>query len=469
VVFLDLSQLSVSLSAAKQQRQQQHADASGVDQDSAARLQRGSSSDCSESAALDSHLILPDGTSSAAEQAQQQQHAVSGICSQRPAPLALETIFSSGPAYAGMPGGRSNHGAGSSMQPQHHSSSMPTPEAGHGSMGPPSAGQQAVSSLFGGSFEVPFAIASCWAQTDNQGSFSSNAGVKHQALEALAAADGCGSSSMASGSSTRSFAGPAAASTAPAGATPARPATGSRLRNASGMQAGDGAHAEPAAANSIDVCTPRSGIAAPGGVDRSPLHSSADCEEDAEYSEAALVFGSVTAAGGNTALAAAAAGGAAAGAEESEVAPDAGRGTGQGVGSSAADASGRLEAEESFSMDGVDWSRMVGLQPQQQQQQQTEASYSYQQQQALLFGLDDFRQDGLTPRSSSGGGAAAAAAMASRAHSNALAAAATGALTARRLLMEHTGRLQRHVLPTQAAGAVVPSAHGCVADTHPLT
>jgi hypothetical protein len=92
-------------------------------------------------------------------------------------------------------------------------------------------------------------------------------------------------------------------------------------------------------------------------------------------------------------------------------------------------------------MQGVDWSCMAGLQEQHQHQQQSEAAFQYQQQQqALLFGLDDFGGDGLTPRSSSGGGAAATpSAAAARARSNALSAAATGALTARRLLMEHAG------------------------------
>jgi hypothetical protein len=115
-------------------------------------------------------------------------------------------------------------------------------------------------------------------------------------------------------------------------------------------------------------------------------------------------------------------------------------------------------------MQGVDWSCLAELQQQQQQgdimyhyqqqqaqqqqaqqqqAQQQQAQQQQQQQQALLFGLDDFGGDGLTPRSSSGGGAAAAvpsAAAAAHARSSALAAAAaTGALTARRLLMEHAG------------------------------
>lgn len=436
VVFLDVSQLSAGISAAKhhRQQQQQHADATGADQDHVSRLQRGSSSGCSESAALDSHLMVSDSANNAADGPQQQQRAPSSQGSQRPAPLALETIFGNSPAFGGGPVGRASSSAGGGMQAQaQHSSSMPAPDsAGTGAQGGQQAGMS--SSLFGGSFEVPHAIASCWA--DNQGGYGhSHPSAKHQALDVLGAADG-GSSSMASGSSTRSFAGPAASAGA-AVPLPARPATGSsRLRNASSMQAGEGTSTEPAAANSIDVCTPRSGIAAPGGVDRSPLHS-ADIEEDTEYSEAALVFGSVNAATGSAALAAAASTGEDALPAGSMNEERAGSGAVEGPGLEGA---GQLEQEGSFSMQGVDWSHVADLH---QQQQQAEAAYHYQQQQqaqqqqALLFGLDGFGGDSLTPRGSSGGAAAAEAAA--RARGSALAAAATGALTARRLLMEHAG------------------------------
>lgn len=456
VVYLDMHQLTATLSAAKahrQQQQQQHADASGVDQDADTRLQRGSSSGCSESAALDSHLVAPPsdgerlGGSSVTDPPQQSTGSHN-----RPAPLALDSIFGSSSAFTGggLPAGRASSQAGGAAagsmqaQPGHHSSSMPavTPtEPGSDSRDSGSGHQGMSSSLFGGSFEVPYAIASCWATGNQAGSFgTAHPGAKgHPVLADTlgVAADGGGSSSMAS--STRSFAGPAAASAGAAGAMPARPATGSsRLRNASSMQGGDGAAGEPAAANSIDVCTPRSGIAAPVGADRSPLLSSVDCEEDAgEYSEAALVFGSVSnAAGGGAALAAA--GGEDRGAASGRAVTGE-RSASSGIGGPAADSSGQLEAEESFSMQGVDWSCMAGLQ--QQQQQQPEAAYHYQQQaaqqqqHALLFGLDEFGRDGLTPRSSGAGGPASAAA-----HNSALAAAATGALTARRLLMEHAGR-----------------------------
>lgn len=459
VVYLDMHQLMATLSAAKahRQQQQQHADASGVDQDADTRLQRGSSSGCSESAALDSHLVAPpDGERlgpSVTDPPQHPQHATSSTGSlNRPAPLALDSIFGSSSAFTGggLPAGRASSQAGAAAgsmqaQPGHHSSSMPsvtpTKEPGSDSRDSGSGHQGMSSSLFGGSFEVPYAIASCWATGNQAGSFgTAHLGAKgHPVLADTlgAAADGGGSSSMAS--STRSFAGPAAASAGAAGAMPARPATGSsRLRNASSMQGGDGAAGEPAAANSIDVCTPRSGIAAPAGADRSPLLSSADCEEDAgEYSEAALVFGSVSnAAGGSAALAAA--GGEDRGAASGRAVTGE-RSASSGIGGPAADNSGQLEAEESFSLQGVDWSCMAGL-----QQQQPEAAYHYQQQaaqqqqHALLFGLDDFGGDGLTPRSSGAGAAGGPASAA--AHNSALAAAATGALTARRLLMEHAGR-----------------------------
>jgi hypothetical protein len=474
VVYLDMTQLTASLSSAKahrlQQQQQQHADASGVDQDaSATRLQRGSSSGCSESAALDSHLVGPDGDHSSTSvtdhpSQQHQQHAAAaasaGSNHNRPAPLALENIFGSSPAFSaggpGLPAGRSSSQGGGAAaaggmqaQPgQHHNSSSSMPAVTPKEPGSDSSHRGVSSSLFGGSFEVPYAIASCWATGNQAGRFgTAHSGTKgHPVLaDTLAgAADGGGSSSLASASSTRSFAGPAAAPAGAAGAIPARPATGSsRLRNASSMQGGDGTAGEPAVANSIDVCTPRSGIAAPAGADRSPLLSSADCEEDAgEYSEAALVFGSVSnAAAGGAAVLAAAGGEDRAAAAGRAVTGE--RSASSGIGAPAADSAGQLEAEESFSMQGVDWSCMAGLQ--QQQQQQSEAAYHYQQQQAaqqqqqqqhqaLLFGLDDFGADGLTPRSSGAGGPGSAAA-----HNSALAAAATGALTARRLLMEHAG------------------------------
>lgn len=444
VVFLDLPQLSQNISAAKLHHHQQQADASTVDQDGGSRLERGSSSGCSESAALSSHMLSPDAGANAA---QQLPHSASAGVSQRPAPLALETIFGTSPAYGGLPGAVDSNGYRTSVP--HPSHSMPGFDGRGGSMagghGPPGGSQQAASTLFGGSFEVPHAIASCWA--DHQGSFGSTAGVRHPVLDSLAVGDGCGSSSMASGSSAHSTPGAAAAAAGQAGTAPlpARPPTGSsRLRNASTCptEGGEGTQADPAPANSIDVCTPRSGLgAAAGGADRSPLLSCADGDEDAEYSEAALVFGSVNAAvdGREEQTPGKARGDpmqthAVLQEEGSAAAMGAG-----GAGGGDRDPAGHFEAEESFCMQGVDWSCMAGLQ--EQHQQQSEAAFQYQQQQqALLFGLDDFGGDGLTPRSSSGGGAAATpSAAAARARSNALSAAATGALTARRLLMEHAG------------------------------
>jgi len=426
-----------SLSAAKHQhlQQQQQAGAAASDRDNAAHMQRGSSNGCSTAAALESHLLVPDDTaSSGTEPSQHQQRAASSNGSHRPAPLVLGSIFGSNPAFgrASSVGGSVCSAAGA----QHHSQSVPCP-AGNSSAG---AAGAPPSSLFGGSFEVPYAIASCWA--DPHSSFDSGV-VKHQALETLTAADGCGSSSMASGSSAHSFAAAqnAAGTAGGASAAATRPVTGgSRLRNASTCVQ-DGT-TEPAAANSIDVCTPRSGIAAPGAIDRSPLHSG-ECEEDAEYSEAQLVFGSINAAAGSNALAATAA--ATTGLADDDRSVQGGTGPREETSpaSGGAEGAAALEAQGSFNMQGVDWSCMATL-----QQQQAEAAYNQQRsqshaQQPLLFGLDDFAAEGLTPRSSSGGGGAgttpSAAAAAARARSSALAAAATGALTARRLLMEHAG------------------------------
>jgi hypothetical protein len=408
VVHLDTAQLSHELAAAKH------------------RAATGAGSAQGGGAANDQHLLrLGDSMAD-----QHQQHgpasSVGGISQQQQQQQrGLESIFGSAPPAFGAAG---HAGA---MQDSH-------------AAGP----AQPPSSLFGSSFEVPHAIASCWAVEHASSCGSGAVHVRPPHQDAAAPLEGCGgSSSFASGSSNRSLhalsgaqlLGPcdgtpgAAAADAPAAATsiPAARAgsASSRLRNNGDLGGG-----EPAPANSIDVCTPRStggagGVGDVGGgpprgggggmSDASPINSGGEAEEEAEYSEAALVFGSVHAAGGPGPGLAAAAAAAAAVSKQGAHSGGAGEAEGPGAGGAQAavsdDAPARAAPSDGPpSVQGVDWACLAALQQQHQHQQ------------SLLFGLDDLHTDAPTPRGSSGGGRSAAA----------LSAAATGALTARRMLME---------------------------------
>uniref|UniRef100_A0A383VQL5 Heterogeneous nuclear ribonucleoprotein Q acidic domain-containing protein n=1 Tax=Tetradesmus obliquus TaxID=3088 RepID=A0A383VQL5_TETOB len=467
VVYLDLPQLLKEAAAVKQQQQQLGSataaagDMHGMYADSSGSvLQAGSEAQCGR---------LPSDAAAAANMPSPQHHHSMHSQGQ----LMLESIFGASPAL-----GRVSDAA-EAAQRRTSGSMGGTAGGSYGTAG--SMGGEPRVSLFGSSFEVPHAVASCWAGAAS--SCGSGAGSMPGAAAAAAAAAaasgagnnnisgsgkeqllhgaeaGSGGSSSGSGSSTRSV----------SAATRAAQAAASRLRKASSnTPAGfdcsvDGPGADMAVAGSsgglsgIDVCTPKSagvGVVS-GDASASPVHSSSAAEEDVEYSEAQLVFG-VTgsgsvpngngvarmSAGGSAALSSATAAAAEAAAADAEYLSQA------AAAAAAAAAQSGMSGRDGPPVEGVDWARVAAMQRQQQQQRGMAPQFGrmqHPQHASLLFGLDDLSED--LPGSSAPAGlqgsqylqqqqqqhaAAAAAAAQQHAYASSLAAA-------RQMLLDQAG------------------------------
>eukprot|EP00775_Hariotina_reticulata_P007011 gene7011-7225_t len=317
VVYLDQQQLSQEVAAAKQQQHQGYSAAALC----AGRTSREPSGNLTSSisnfsADIDAPAreVLSPSSICLSQQQELQQGGHMSIVAQKHAnsvgqqPLMLDSIFSASPIMAH---GNHSHAVdktssgGAKTAADAHAGAtaglsdsygVAVGSAGAADLLPPSI------SLFGSSFEVPHAIASCWAPSSSFDSGTSSdlaratrgraavAGKRN--AESLDVHEAGGGSSTASGSSSRSV----SATTRVVGAS-----TASRLRQASNNHAADAADLADAAAgeqlsavcssgalSGLDVATPMS--CRNGGVSGSPANSSS-CEDDVEYNEAQLVFG----------------------------------------------------------------------------------------------------------------------------------------------------------------------------------
>lgn len=498
VVYLDLPQLLKEVAAAKQQAGSTVAAdyTSGTVNNSMAN---GSSAPLAGQDAAANGLSSNGGAPTTHHHMLHSQHASSGVgtahdglglsSSLSQQPLMLESIFAAG--FGGnltsVPGDVSNSGAGG-VAPRRDSGSTGGAAGGglagsYGAAGSVGAGDLRVS-LFGSSFEVPHAIASCWAGPSSCGSGAGSVGTAVPGAagpgKGLDQHDNCGGSSTASASSTRSV----SASTR---------AAASRLRKASsnvpeGFECGsDGAGHEltavssPGGLSGLDVSTPKSAVVGAGDASASPVHSSAG-EDDVEYNEAQLVFGlsgnmaGTSSSSGNTAAAAASSG---AGADEAQAAGAQQRQSVTGV-AAVSGASGA--SNDATPVHGVDWARVAAL----QQQQHGLASHfgRLQQpghQQALLFGSDEANFDvpGSAPAGLQGNQfgqqqhqqhvAALAAAAQQQAYASSL-AAATSAMAARRLMMDQAaGFAALSPLDPAAPALFSPAQHRISVGSAPAT
>ncbi|WIA28538.1 hypothetical protein OEZ86_011080 [Tetradesmus obliquus] len=455
VVYLDLPQLLKEAAALKQQQlgsaTAAAGDMHGMYADSGSVLQADGEAQCgrlSSDAAAAANMPSPQHHHSMHSQGQ----------------LMLESIFGASPAL-----GRVGDAAEASQR--RTSGSMGGTAGGSYGTAGSMCGEPRVS-LFGSSFEVPHAVASCWAGAAS--SCGSGAGSMPGAAAAAAAASGAGNnnisgsgkeqllhgaeagsggSSSGSGSSTRSV----------SAATRAAQAAASRLRKASSnTPAGfdcsvDGPGADLAVAGSsgglsgIDVCTPKSagvGVAS-GDASASPVHSSSAAEEDVEYSEAQLVFG-VTgsgsvpngngvprmSAGGSAGPSAATAAAAEAAAADAEYLSQAA--------AAAAVAHSGMSGRDGAPVEGVDWARVAAMQRQQQQGMAPQfGRMQHPQHASLLFGLDDLSED--LPGSSAPAGLQGSQYLQQQQHAAAAVAAAqqhayaSSLAAARQMLLDQAG------------------------------
>eukprot|EP00879_Flechtneria_rotunda_P002224 GHRR01002410.1.p1 GENE.GHRR01002410.1~~GHRR01002410.1.p1 ORF type:complete len:1011 (+),score=410.17 GHRR01002410.1:278-3310(+) len=290
------------------------------------------------------------------------QHAQPAVGSFSQQPLMLETIFSASPVFRRgfSQGPMAITGANRVDCPLSSSAQALAGSYGAGDSSSRGGGV----SLFGSSFEVPHAIASCWAGPSSCGSgmgsvgttapaAASNSGVGIRQAgtdDAHDAAQNCGGSSTASGSSSYSI---AAASRAAASRLRKATATVTDTDVGSAGRQLSTVCSSGALSGILDVCTPRSALAA-NDTSASPENSSA-AEDDIEYNEAQLLFGLAGAAAGK---------------------PTGGSAASNGK---APSTSSGAATEQTPSL-GVDWAKFTAFQQQQQQPQNSQDAWQYQHQ-----------------------------------------------------------------------------------------